>query len=57
VAKDLVRDQLPDGTAQYYQDFHQCQSCGRVFWPGPHYQRMQKLLDGVRDAVNGQRPA
>lgn len=47
VDKAEVLDQLPDSTARYYDHFHQCQSCQRVFWKGPHYQRMQQLMDRV----------
>ena len=45
VAKDQIADQLPPGTASYYQRFHQCMACGQVYWKGAHYQRMQQLLD------------
>jgi uncharacterized protein with PIN domain len=47
VDKAEVLDQLPDGTAQYYERFHQCDSCQRIFWKGAHYQRMQQLMDSV----------
>jgi hypothetical protein len=47
VAKAAVIDRLPPGTAQYYKRFHQCGSCGQVFWKGAHHQRMQTLMDAV----------
>jgi hypothetical protein len=47
VSKDEVFDQLPSDTAQYYDVFHRCQSCGRVYWKGPHYQRMSELMEQV----------
>ncbi|MBL8161256.1 MAG: Mut7-C ubiquitin/RNAse domain-containing protein [Anaerolineae bacterium] len=50
VAKEAVADQLPDGTARYYDEFHRCTSCEQVYWKGPHYQRMQTLIDQV---ING----
>jgi uncharacterized protein len=47
VDKAEVEDGLPHGTASYYQDFHRCDSCGRVFWKGTHHERMQALLDEI----------
>lgn len=47
VDKAEVLDRLPHGTAQYYERFHQCSSCQRVFWKGAHFQRMQQLMDSV----------
>jgi uncharacterized protein with PIN domain len=44
VDKDAVRDQLLPGTLRCYDQFHQCQSCGQVFWKGAHYERMKNLL-------------
>jgi uncharacterized protein with PIN domain len=47
VAKETVLDRLHDGTAWYYDEFHRCQSCQRIYWKGPHYQRMQQLMEQV----------
>ncbi len=48
VDKAAIQDQLPEGAATYYDEFHQCRSCKRVFWKGAHYQRMQALMDQVK---------
>jgi hypothetical protein len=34
-------------TGEHHEKYSQCQSCGKVYWPGSHYRRMQRLLDGV----------
>lgn len=47
VAKDTIVERLPNGTAQYYNDFHRCGSCDQIYWKGPHYQRMQQLMEQV----------
>jgi uncharacterized protein len=47
VEKAAVVDQLPDSTATYYNDFHRCASCQRIYWKGAHYQRMQALIDEI----------
>jgi uncharacterized protein with PIN domain len=47
VSSEEVADQLPEGTALYYDVFHRCTACGQVYWKGAHHQRMQALLDDV----------
>jgi uncharacterized protein with PIN domain len=47
VHKAQINHHLPDATAHYYDEFHRCCSCGRVYWKGPHYQRMQSLIDEI----------
>jgi uncharacterized protein with PIN domain len=49
VSKASVIAELPDDTAQYYDEFHRCNSCGRVYWKGPHHQRMEALMKQVLD--------
>jgi uncharacterized protein with PIN domain len=47
VEKESILERLPDGTAGFYDEFHRCGSCERIYWKGPHYQRMQKLVEQV----------
>jgi hypothetical protein len=47
VAKETVVDLLPGSTARCYDEFHRCPSCDQVYWKGPHYRRMQALIDQV----------
>ncbi len=47
IEKETVLDQLPDGTATYYHEFHRCSSCQRIYWKGAHYQRMQALMERI----------
>jgi uncharacterized protein with PIN domain len=52
VPTDVILDRLPEGTARYYDEFHQCGDCQQVFWKGPHYQRMQALMQRVITQVH-----
>jgi uncharacterized protein with PIN domain len=47
VDKDLIANHLPEGTAQHYDLFHRCTSCGRIYWKGAHHQRMEALMERV----------
>ncbi len=46
-AKQEVWELLPPKTRELHTHFLSCSQCGRVFWKGSHYERMQKLLDSV----------
>ncbi len=47
VPKDQVADRLPPKTRQCYDDFRLCEGCGRIYWPGSHHQRMQRLIEDL----------
>ena len=44
IDKSEVADGLPPSVRARQANFTTCDHCGRVFWPGSHWQRMQKLL-------------
>lgn len=45
VDKNQVADQLPPRTAEVFEDFYKCESCGKVYWKGSHYDRMKTIID------------
>ncbi len=47
-SKEEVRDLVPPRTAELYDEFRRCPSCGRVYWKGGHYQRMLKMIENYR---------
>ena len=51
VSKEAVEERLEPKTKRYYEVFHQCDTCGRVYWEGSHFARLAKRLEGfVRSA-------
>lgn len=44
VDKSVIESRVPPRTAERFQHFHLCPSCGRVYWKGSHYHRMLKLI-------------
>lgn len=39
-AKDAVRDRIPPRTALWKDDYFLCESCGKLFWRGTHWDRI-----------------
>jgi hypothetical protein len=50
IAKERVRAALPTRVVGAFEEFRQCSRCGRIYWKGSHYQRMQRW---VSDLVTG----
>lgn len=48
VDKDEVADRLEPLTRRYYDDFSRCTQCGRIYWPGSHYAKLTRLVEGLR---------
>jgi uncharacterized protein with PIN domain len=48
VRKEQVVERLPERTRKLFDRFWECQGCGRVYWQGSHYERMQSLVRWVR---------
>ena len=47
VAKQDVAERMPPVSRAHYDDVRECTGCGRLFWNGSHYRRMQALVDQV----------
>lgn len=43
VEKEAVLDQLEPKTRLFYTRFRRCPECGRVYWRGSHFERMERL--------------
>jgi len=47
--KEVVLDRLLPMTEQMYDEFHICPECGRIYWQGSHYRRMQQFIARLRE--------
>ncbi|WP_201333286.1 Mut7-C RNAse domain-containing protein [Nitratiruptor sp. YY09-18] len=54
VQKSKVEHLLPPKVKKSFENFWQCPKCGRVYWHGSHYERMQKFIDEVCDKIQVQ---
>ena len=50
VLKEDILEQLPEKTAIYYHEFWQCTNCKRIYWKGPHYNRMMGFIGRITDS-------
>lgn len=48
VAKQKIQDRVPERVFQLHEHFTHCSACGRIYWPGTHYERMNEVLQSVR---------
>lgn len=44
VAKSDILHRLEPLTIRYFEEFHRCRSCDRIYWAGSHVDRMRRTL-------------
>jgi uncharacterized protein len=49
--KSAILDRLEPKTKLYYDSFQQCDTCGRVYWQGSHFDRMAAFVGEVRRQI------
>lgn len=47
VEKRNVIKNLPEKTARHYEAFCRCADCGKVYWKGPHYQKLNRCVHEI----------
>lgn len=48
VPKSSVESRLEPRTREYYQRFHECPGCHRIYWAGSHWHRLTQLVERTR---------
>ena len=48
VAKDSVRDRVPEFVFTTQEQFHQCPACRRVYWRGTHWGHVTGFLEEIQ---------
>jgi uncharacterized protein with PIN domain len=51
VTKEKVVDLIPEATSLYYDNFWKCRGCGKVYWQGAHWKRIEKTLKEARSKI------
>ncbi len=44
VAKELILHRLEPKTKKFFNKFSICRGCDRIYWPGSHWEKMNKLV-------------
>ena len=47
IDKEKIIDRLKPLTRKYYDSFHICTDCGRIYWPGSHQQKLVASIDRI----------
>lgn len=50
VPAETVAGLIPPRVAQVQRAFRRCAGCTRIYWPGTHYERMQRALGRILEA-------
>jgi uncharacterized protein with PIN domain len=48
VPKDEVRDQVPPRSYAWAEHIYRCDRCGKLFWQGTHWKKIEDQLRRVR---------
>jgi len=58
VSKEEVRGKVPETTFLSYSQFWRCSGCGQIYWRGPHWRRISKILGEARAILEaGEKPS
>jgi uncharacterized protein with PIN domain len=48
VSKTEIIERLEPLTKIYYEQFRRCTGCGQIYWPGSHFNKLQKRIEKIR---------
>jgi len=51
VSKETILERLEPLTRKYYDSFHICRQCNKIYWPGSHQEKMVAFINKVFDTV------
>jgi uncharacterized protein with PIN domain/sulfur carrier protein ThiS len=57
-ASETVKNEVPARTYRHVHEYYRCAGCGKVFWKGTHWPRLQRILRlaGAMDSDEGLSP-
>ena len=48
VEKQAIWSEIPPDSRARFNEFSRCVGCGRIYWKGSHFERMQRLVKQLR---------
>jgi uncharacterized protein len=55
IAKADVIEKLEPLTKIYYEQFRRCTGCGQIYWPGSHFEKLQKRIEIIQSRLTGEK--
>ncbi|MET1159990.1 MAG: Mut7-C RNAse domain-containing protein [Thermoprotei archaeon] len=52
VSKEKVKDRVPPRVYRFYSDFWICTRCGKVYWLGSHWVKIEEILEKARQLLD-----
>ena len=47
VEKEAVADEIPPKTARWLDEYVRCDECGKLYWRGTHFERLEGLVERI----------
>ena len=44
---DLITGIVPEGVISWCREFYGCSSCGKVYWKGSHFEKLERIIGGL----------
>ena len=51
VTKETIADEIPEATSKHSKEFWKCRGCGKVYWQGAHWKRIEETLEKARSKL------
>lgn len=55
IERKYVKGHVPESTLKFYNDFWICLGCGKIYWHGSHWARIEKRLTQARSILGSKR--
>jgi hypothetical protein len=52
VRREDVAERVPPSSRRLHDDYRRCADCGRVYWKGTHYTRLERVLDEALQSLD-----
>ena len=52
VPKEKVANDIPKATSKHYEEFWRCTRCGKVYWQGAHWKKIEKTIEEAQSKLN-----
>jgi len=50
IAKEKIKDQIPEYVFKTQEDFIACPECGRIYWQGTHWGNVTRIIEEISNS-------